>query len=109
MEIVIGTKNQLYATIGHIEKDFAPVLWFKIGQRKQALVDLTNYFDRFGDVLATGIQFGEMDYMTYQNQFYQEAATKANEVIERVMNEQIMYKDKFFTYLPTKKNDKFVW
>lgn len=98
MHITINTPNQIFKTIGHTEK-FEPVLYFKIGQRKQAIKDLTDYFNEFDKVLATGIQFTENDWEKYATQFEEKAKVKALETIERVVE----FNNKFFTFLPVIK------
>jgi len=102
MKITIGTKNQIFKTIGHTE-DFKPVLWFKIGQRKQAIKDLTAYFNDYHHVLATAIQFTEAEDMKFQKQFEDRAKAKAEELIEDMMEYPVMFDNRFFTFLPLSK------
>ncbi len=99
MRITINTKSQVFQTIGHTEK-FEPVLFFKIGQRKKAISDLTNYFNRFDKYLSfrheIGVAMPEEEYILMGNAFEEKAKEKAMEVIDRC----VFYKDRFFTFLP---------
>ena len=98
MNIRIDTKTQIFKTIGHTD-DFKPVLWFKIGQRKQAIEDLANFYNRFSEVLATGIELTNEDYIKYNEQFAVKARAKALELINNILDCETMYKDRFFSFL----------
>lgn len=98
MTITIGTKNQIFETIGR-DENFTPVLYFKIGKRKQALADLTNYFNRFHELLATGIELTDEEMKKFAEQFRQKAEQEAKEILKCC----IIYQDRFFSYLPTQK------
>jgi len=97
MQILPLQKEDTYKTIRLTDK-FEPVLFFKIGQMKLAIQELTNWYNTFYTVLATGIQFTEAEYMKFEKQFEDRGRAKALEVIERVL-EGNMYEDKFFTFL----------
>ena len=97
MKITIGQPHSIFNTIGYTEK-FEPVLYWKIGQRKQALEDLANFFNRFHELLATGIELDEMEYLKFSNQFHDKAMKIAEEVLNRSI-EHGMYKNRFFSFL----------
>lgn len=102
MKIIIGTKNQLFKTIGRTE-NFEPVLFFKIGEKKQAFKDLTNYYCEFHKVLETAIQFTEQEYLKFEKQFTERAEAKARETIGYVIENEIMFENRFFTFLKKQK------
>lgn len=98
LKITIGTKANVYETIGHTD-DFKPVLWYKVGKRKQAIEDLTSFYNRFQEVFATGIEFNDEEYQKFSNQFENKARIKAMQTIERIEENETMHEGKFFTYL----------
>lgn len=112
MNITINTKNQVHQTIGRTD-DFKPVLLFKIGQLKQARVDLANYFNTFNEVIDTGIEFDEVEYAKFSDQFYQQAVQKANDfingVIENAFKNGTMYNNRFIGFLPIRRKGKWTF
>lgn len=99
MNITINTPRQVFRTIGHTEK-FEPVLFWKIGQRKQALRDLTDYLDEYGKMIQVcykaGVTLTEEEERRIAGEFHASAKRQAEEILERC----VIYKDRFFTFLP---------
>ena len=98
LKITIGAKSNIFKTIGHTN-DFKPVLWYKIGERKQAIEDLTNFYCKFQEFLATGVELTDNEYNKFSKQFEDKAKIKAIEKIAYIEDNEVMYKDKFFSFL----------
>jgi hypothetical protein len=93
----IKSKSHIYQTIGN-DTNFAPVLCCRPFEKDKAFEDLTNYFNTFDKVLATGIEFTEEETTHFQNQFIQKAKQKAENILLNV-TEKNGY---IFAFLPEK-------
>ncbi len=93
-----------FATIGY-DKNFQPVLSYKIGQRKKAIQELTDYFNRFNDFYRTCIgMLTEGEYLDFSNRFHAEAESNALKFIQELENSDniCFFNNRFFAYLPKK-------
>lgn len=108
LAIEMRTKNHMSWCIGSTT-DFKPVLCFQPEDIAQARIDLTNYYNRFNEVLETGIQFTEAEHEQFGRQFEERAYIKANEQIDAMLEQNNGFEQFgwYFTFLPDQKSKTY--